>query len=343
MSKQRFVYFYTTPPFWAEEKPAFVSLRPNEVRKLYEKMSVLVVDRVIGRLQLRIYYDGLIELHSADLDAVIYPPSRIIRDNTEVSDAYGEYLRVINALFVCLEIGCMQETCSSPFRFEEITRRDIDRATYIDGRHSSSGVATNSIAGFYSLGRFEDSFKANRPMDEDPRFYQRCVLKLETIDVGLKHFETIYATPTMIDKLAMFAKALSEFNGANYATSIVLCWFLLERSLNERYLNFLQSKVASGEHCIDAKRKKFLTGRDFTAAIITQMLALEGQLDAFELHRLNTIRKLRNGIAHHLTDELPNSQDCSTALEFTLRFMLAGIIDNPRVCLFWQLREHWPH
>jgi hypothetical protein len=147
----------------------------------------------------------------------------------------------------------------------------------------------------------------------------------------------------MIDKLAMFAKALSEFNGANYATSIVLCWFLLERTLNERYKAYLDAKAVSGRHYIDGKRKKFLTGRDFTAAIVTQVLALEGAIDAEELHHLNMIRKQRNGIAHHLTDDLPTSRDCETALDFTLKFMLADVINQPRVCLFWQLREHWPH
>lgn len=344
MTQQRFVYFYTTPPFWvAAEKPAFCSLMPSEAERLPEQMSALVLECEIVGTQIRIYYDGLIELHRNDLDAEIYPPSGIIRNNTKVSDAYGEYLRIINALFVCLDIGCMEATCSSPFRFEEITRRDIARSTYVDGRHRSSEIATNSMGGYYLFGRFPDSFKAKRPMSEDPRFYQRCILSPETIAVGLKHFESVCAKSTMIDKLAMFAKALSEFNGANYATSVVLCWFLLERTLNERYKAYLNAKASSGQHCVDAKRKKIITGRNFTAAITTQVLAREGIIDAMELHRLNTIRKQRNGIAHHLTDELPTSRDCEAALDFTFKFMLADVIDQPRVCLFWQLREHWPH
>ena len=88
MTQERFVYFYTTPPFWAAAgKPAFYSLMPSDVERLPEQMSVLVLEREIAGTQIRIYYDGLIELRRTDLDAEIYPPSGIIRDNTKVSDA----------------------------------------------------------------------------------------------------------------------------------------------------------------------------------------------------------------------------------------------------------------
>lgn len=302
-----------------------------------------MLSREIAGTQIRIYYDGLIEIRRQDLDKKLYPSDRIIRERDILTEAYGEYLRLINALYVCLDIGCMEATCGSPFQFDEITRRDIARATYVNGKFRGSEIPTKSIGGHYLEGRFPDAYRAKRPMANDPRFFQRCLLKPSTIEVGLKHFETISQKPEMIEKLATFAKALSDFNVANFSTSIVLCWFLLERSLNERYEAFLSSKASSGQHNIDGKRRKFLTGRDFTAAVITQVLALEGVLDHAELHSLNKIRKHRNDIAHHLSDELPNSRDCESALNFTLKFMLQGLINEPRVCLFWELRESWPH
>ncbi|GBF44453.1 hypothetical protein LPTSP2_37560 [Leptospira ellinghausenii] len=52
---------------------------------------------------------------------------------------------------------------------------------------------------------------------------------------------------------------------------------------------------------INKKRKEFLTGKDFTTSIVSNLLELNGQLTFDELKIIDKIRKLRNEIAHKST------------------------------------------
>lgn len=162
---------------------------------------------------------------------------------------------------------------------------------------------------------------------------------MKCLAVGLQHFEKICVDDDLLEQMATFAKALSDFNSANYSTSMVLCWFLLERSLHERYKRFLDQKANSQKHVMDKTRRELLTGRDFTASIISQVLELGEVLSPIELQHLDEIRKFRNNIAHGLQKKLPQREDCESALRFTLTFVFGDLIPNARVN-FWNDQQY---
>ncbi len=343
MTEERFICFYTPPPFWAgSAKPPFVESLPSALPQLYEQMSAVVLDETIANIRVRLSFDGFFELRKPGIEKRLHPPKQVIMKRDEIVSCFSEYLQIINALIVCLDIGFMESRCSSPFYFEELTRRDISRSTYVDSKFQSMSIPEDSIGGHYLSGRSPDRYRPHKPLSSDSRIYRRSPQPVDSIRVGLGHFETICRIPDMTEKLATFAKALSDFNAANYSTSVVLCWFLLERTLFERYKNFIKEKNDSGKHYISKKRRELLTSRDFTASIVSQMLELSGCISAIDLQHLDTIRKFRNDIAHYLKDKLPTAQECEAALDFTLKFVLEGIINEPRVNLHSDLVRQWP-
>ena len=339
MVVEKFVGCYATPPFWAADAPPlFAKDAPETLPKLFDLMSPIVLNRTIGNLVVRVYFDGLIELRRTDLEDALNPKDHFLESGVQTR-SYSIYMRLFNALCVCFDIGSMEVEHGSAFHIEELTVRDVCRNSYVDGGFRSGSIAANSVSGYYQLGRFQDSYRRGRPLEDDTRFQQRRRAPVRCLAAGLKHFEKICLDDDLLDQMATFAKALSDFNSANYSTSIVLCWFLLERSLHERYKRFLDQKADSQNHIIDKTRKEFLTGRDFTASIISQLLELGQAISPAELQHLDEIRKFRNNIAHGLRKKLPQRKDGESALRFTLTFVFGHIIPNARVN-FWNDQQY---
>jgi hypothetical protein len=59
-------------------------------------------------------------------------------------------------------------------------------------------------------------------------------------------------------------------------------------------------------------RKNLLSGRDYTASIVTQVLSICGKIDDEMLKRLNDVRKKRNDFVHNLSQI--NSNDAGEAV-----------------------------
>lgn len=122
---------------------------------------------------------------------------------------------------------------------------------------------------------------------------------------------------------------------ADLKNCIVLCWFVLERCLNDLYKEYLNSKSVGtgGIVRINAERRKFLTGRDYNAAIISNELELDGIISLDELNHFDEVRRLRNNIAHDLQKQTITMGSCSSALNFTASFLFKGKIGDPKLNL----------
>lgn len=91
--------------------------------------------------------------------------------------------------------------------------------------------------------------------------------------------------------------ALHQFESAH-----LIAWSMIEKSLNKMWVELLHGlNTANGGHTnINRDRRELLTGRDYTASIMTQQLSLHNKIDDEMLSRLDEARRTRNSFAHSL-------------------------------------------
>ena len=91
--------------------------------------------------------------------------------------------------------------------------------------------------------------------------------------------------------------ALHQFESAH-----LIAWSVIEKSLNKMWAKLLHDlNAANGGHTsINRDRRDLLTGRDYTASIVTQQLSLHKIIDDDMLFRLDEARRTRNSFAHSL-------------------------------------------
>lgn len=334
MPTEKYIGFYTEGRFWPVAAPDFNLHSPALPNDLNAILSTVVVDERLGDLRVRIARDGMIEIRkeSVELD---WESLGIGGNADTLIEVWSQYLKLANVFFLLLDMACLKNEKISFFRYQEITRRDVLRLCYDDGKfHSASAGGASTLHGLHA--RSPSTYQPGLPFSADPRIGFAIVLSRPTIDEALGNFSRVSADHDLLDRVSILAKAVAEYKIGNLSTSIVLCWFVLERLVNEKYERFLESKRSSGSSLIDKERMKFLTGRDFTAAIVSNFLELIGVISSHELVSIDTIRRFRNDVAHDLQKKTLTSLNCSVALSFTASFLLNGIIAEPLPNLSWQ-------
>lgn len=124
--------------------------------------------------------------------------------------------------------------------------------------------------------------------------------------------------------MASFAKSLSEYKVGNYETSIVLSWFVAEGGINliwGKHIMELNADLPGGEKRINRGRRDFLTGRDFTVSIISNLLELWGLLPNEIFRDIDAVRGFRNKIVHGHSFQL-GAEECQLALQIA-QWMIA--------------------
>ena len=89
-------------------------------------------------------------------------------------------------------------------------------------------------------------------------------------------------------------RGVVSVRGASFDTALVSFWTVAESLMKDIWSDLLASKE------FDSKRKKFLMGRDITAAIICENLNLHGLISEDLYDGLSTIRKSRNKMMHDI-------------------------------------------
>lgn len=103
--------------------------------------------------------------------------------------------------------------------------------------------------------------------------------------------------------LSQVNSALSEYHNLNFRQSLVQSWFVIEYYINKKWIKFLyskQSKIEEDKSRIDSTRRDFLTGRDMTSSIKSNILELNDLLDYDIFEKINTVRGKRNMAVHNL-------------------------------------------
>jgi hypothetical protein len=297
MPRTQFTAFYPSRPFWAVSKVNFNV--PRVEGWFHDQMVEEVFTADDERVALRICRDGRVLVRVARLEK-----SLELADVTPIADTvrrWGEYLDFLNAFYLLLDSATIEVDHLCYFNLHEVTNRDAFRVTYEDGKSTGENIAIESIASVFQMGRYSGSYSPNVPIEYDSRILMRHAVSRDALAHASNLFLQVVARPGTEKQLASFAKSLAEYKVGNYETSIVLAWFITEAAINSlwgSHLDAQNSNLEGGRRRINRERKDFLTGRDLSTSIVSNMLELAGVLDHALFEEVDAVRGYRNKIVH---------------------------------------------
>ena len=145
----------------------------------------------------------------------------------------------------------------------------------------------------------------------------RQVISADVIKHASTAFAKVVASPGLEKTLASFAKSLSEYKVGNYETSIILSWFITEAAISylwRTHIDGLNSGLTEGHKRINRNRRDFLTGRDFTISLVSNLLELWGVLPYAQFQDIDAVRGFRNKIVHS-HNFTPGSNEAQLAMK----------------------------
>ena len=109
----------------------------------------------------------------------------------------------------------------------------------------------------------------------------------------------------LLKEVAAVAKCLSHYKTRDFESALLWTWIWLEGQTSRLWVEHLENNGIGGE------RKKRMLGRDYTAAIQIDSLALLKVISEEELKVLTTIRQSRNDLVHDgkLSRSRPSIED----------------------------------
>jgi hypothetical protein len=296
-----FTAFYPSRPFWAGSKVDFSNqnyegwFHDQMIEEVFSQETSTYTIKVCrdGRIMMRI--EALEKSESQRLSEVPTPIETTVK-------TWGKYLDFLNTFYLLLDSSTIELFKFCYFNLHEITNRDAFRVTYENGKCISENIATESIASVFQMGRYSSSYGHGIPIEFAPQISMRQVISLEVIRHAAAEFAKVIAVPGLEKTLSSFAKSLVEYKVGNYETSVVLSWFITEAALSHLWKNHidnLNTDLSDGRKRINRSRKDFLTGRDFTISLISNLLELWDALPNAQFQDIDTIRGFRNKIVHN--------------------------------------------
>lgn len=297
MPINQFTAFYPSRPFWAGSKIDF----SDQSREgwFHNQMAEEVFSEATSTYTLKVCRDGRIMIRIEALEIEHLPGTHVPIDSTVQS--WGEYLDFLNAFYLLLDSSTIELSNFAYFNLHEITNRDAFRVRYEGGKSVGENIATESIASVFQMGRYLVSYNSEIPIEYHNNISNRQVISLDVIKKSANEFAKAIAVPGLVKTLSSFAKSLCEYKIGNYETSIVLSWFITEAALSQlwkKHIDSLNTERTDGQKRINRQRKDFLTGRDFTISMVSNLLELWGALPHSQFQDIDTIRGLRNKIVH---------------------------------------------
>ena len=281
---------------------------------------------ITNNFRLRICKDGMVMLHVHELEAEFETEdndkSRPIED---IVAWWGRYLDYLNCLYLLLDSATIEVAHIGHFALSEITNKDGFRVRFKDGKWGGEGIASESIASYYQMGRFASSYPTD--LRWDSRILHRRPLKKEVFDTLFATFSVATRNISLLKNLASIAKSIAEYKVGNYATSLVLSWFVCESQLSAHWRAFLDAsnrEFPNGSRRVSSDRQKTLTGRDYPISVVSNLLELSDEIPYETFKHIDAVRGYRNKVVHQAPDFLCGSTHCKEAVNLALDLALKG-------------------
>lgn len=104
-----------------------------------------------------------------------------------------------------------------------------------------------------------------------------------------------------IELMSLIYLACYQYRKHQFSSAHLIAWSAVEFLLNDLWESHLGDLDSSGRTVVNKTRKEILTGRDYTAAIVTQILSVSGIIDDELVERFDSARRKRNHFAHKLS------------------------------------------
>ena len=164
--------------------------------------------------------------------------------------------------------------------------------SYADDSEDMHALARNVLNNSYKIPR-------EKPIP-------RRVIEKEVVEYSLELFDNILIQndlPLIQIVEAGFLSAC-RIRDKRYGEALTLAWAACEQLISIAWKEMIESSESEGTK-LPRNRKKKLTGRDFTASVMIEMLELNRRIDPALYELLENTRKARNKWAHEM--ESPNS------------------------------------
>ncbi len=319
---ERFTAFYTSRPFWAGDAIDFNA--SDAASRFTEQMSAIVFSYDTNDFRLRICKDGMVMLHVPELEAEFETKDDDkLRPIEDTVAWWGRYLDYLNCLYLLLDSATIEVARLAYFELSEITNKDGFRVRFKDGKWGGEGIATESITSYYQMGRFASSYR-NDPL-WDSRILHRMPLKKEVFDTLFATFSVVTRNVSLLKNLAAVAKSIAEYKVGNYATSLVLSWFVCESQLSTHWRAFLKAsnrEFPDRSKRISSDRQQILTGRDYPISVVSNLLELSDEIPYETFKHIDTVRGYRNKVVHQEPNFSCGLTHCEEAIELALNLTL---------------------
>lgn len=212
--------------------------------------------------------------------------------------------KVINAWILCVHSSALELNDFSPDVFR-VGHRDLIHTD--DLARGRSGEALEAQPFISGIG-YANKFVGHRATLPAVTLDDACTLLDVIIAAGVQVLD-------LVDLISLAADALGDHN---YAVGVTTVWSACEAMLQMMLrIHLEKSPPRPDSPPITRKRRKnILEGRDYSASVIIEILALAGVLSSAEYDGLTEARKVRNSWIHNMSPA--DMESGRHALETTL-------------------------
>jgi hypothetical protein len=303
--------YFRIPAVWIGDEP-----HPSTVRVLNPSVHHQIVLRKKLRcgIEARVRRDGtfLFDFSAWPLaPTIIIPgfrkpsapgPHRIPRETSRAEEKAESHAvlraQVMNAHQACLTTsesvvkrrGAMTGFPITAWNTHKAITFDTAAVAYHDDTEDLHALAQNVLNNKDQVGR--------------QNALQRRVLELDVVDHSLDMLDTILSgdDATLVQLIEAAYMAACRMREKRFGEAVILAWGVCEQLVSLAW-NELLEDAKSGEEVSDRMskdRRDKLTGRDYTASIMVEMLEINGRIDRDLYRLLEVARKARNNWAHRM-------------------------------------------
>jgi hypothetical protein len=154
----------------------------------------------------------------------------------------------------------------------------------------------------------------------------RRVIELDVVEHSLSLLDAILTKKDAALVQLVEASYMSACRSCErrFGEALVLAWGVCEQLVSHEWSKLIDAADhSSGAIRMNKERKTKLTGRDYTASVMTEVLELSGRID-HELYRLLEVaRKARNRWAHEM--RLPKESEVSVSIRAMEQMLAKGM------------------
>ena len=305
--------FYHDPPLWVGTVPVNFSSKVPIVD--WTQLRRLAFRKVLANgIEIKVTIEGLFAF-----DFSTWPPAALIPsppDRTKPFDGVPSFEEraavvlertlVMNAFLAFMYTRDLRHG-SLARKIMTVTPEVLISMVNID---TISGLGSQRVSQLYLLASQAENSSSNEYLFADERVMGRIGIAKEIVEMAADDLAALMrAYPedgVLVADLVLRAGKAGQDH--NYSAALITYWAITEKMLQELWQKYQDdNRERDGKPFISNVRKKRLNdGRNYTAAVISEILSLVGYLDIELYHEISYIRVKRNDWMHNLGGKISN-------------------------------------